>query len=207
VALFQTECFLECLPVFRRFGSFAQISGRLQAPGNRQTGCPRRHRQTHRHPAVLLFAHLSTILTADSDGMTALFSEIRCRPPPQQTMDPFFCIAGKTAWRTSLNKSPSLPRRIGHQMVQRLMHAAHILRGQTRRQWFHALAFHPATAIPCSSSAAAPADPHVPLRLILSQKYAENRFLLGSRRCRITHKKQFYMKLLVCNTVVLAARG
>ena len=52
----------------------------IQPPRNRQTRTPRAHRQTHRHLAVLLFAHLTAVLPSDSHRMLALLRETRCHP-------------------------------------------------------------------------------------------------------------------------------
>jgi hypothetical protein len=86
-------------------------------------------------------------------------------------------------------------------MVQRLMHAAYILRVQTRRHRFHALAFTRQ-----QQSSAVVLQRHSAIRMPTPadtfSRYAENRFCcaLGGVEALT---KQFYLKLFVYNTVVL----
>jgi hypothetical protein len=52
---------------FSSRGIRGPVLGQIETIGNRQTRTPRRHRQAHGDAAILLFAHLSAILTRDSD--------------------------------------------------------------------------------------------------------------------------------------------
>ena len=66
------------LNLFGHFGLFPPLAilgpflRQISTIRNRQTRTPRRHRQAHRHTAVLLLTHLTAVLTRDSDRMLAL---------------------------------------------------------------------------------------------------------------------------------------
>ena len=105
----------------------------------RKTGLRGGQRHADRYLAVLLLAQLPAVLPRDAHRMACPSWESPChrrsRPPPGPS-------ASSRAAPDGVLPSAALiaPRRIGHDVMQRLMHPSHVVRGQTRRHRLDALA-------------------------------------------------------------------
>ena len=111
----------------------------VESPGDGQAGSPGRDRQAHRHPAVLLFAHLAAILPHDPDGVGAFLGEPRVIHDPGHHRSRRF-HSGQDVAAHLLQHRLVAPGCVRHQMVQRLMDTSHVFGGQACGHGLHALA-------------------------------------------------------------------
>jgi hypothetical protein len=112
----------------------------VQPPRNRQTRTPRRYRQTHGCLAIVGFASLAAILSGDPHRVLALFRKTGVIHDPRHHRTMFLY----RRQHFSLHLCQHLlivPGRIGYQVMERLVHATHILGRQSCGHRFNALAF------------------------------------------------------------------
>ena len=99
----------------------------VQSPRDRQARVPRAHRQTHGHLAVILFAYLTAVLPSHSHGMLSLLGKTRIIHNPR-----YYLTVFQHGWQHITPHCGQhllvVPRSVRYQMMQRLMHAANILR-------------------------------------------------------------------------------
>jgi len=124
---------------FPPLGILGPFLRQLQAVGNRQTGTPRRHRQTHRYPTVILFPYLSTVLTCDPYRMRAFLRKAGIIHDPGHH-GPLLPHRWQHLIAHCLEQGFLAPGRLGHPMVQALAHWLDVLRVQTGRHRLNALA-------------------------------------------------------------------
>ena len=113
---------------------------KIQAERDRHAGVLCRDRKTHRYPAVILLAYLTAILARDPDRMLSLLWKARVIHYPRHDR-PLSQHGRKHCVQCAVEENLVIPGSIRHQMVQRLMHPAHMIRIQPRRHGLNALAF------------------------------------------------------------------
>ena len=96
------------------------------------------HRKADRHPAVILFAHLTAILSSHAHRFVTFFRE------PGVIHHPRYYRLSTEHGRQHKIQTPVqdgliTPRGVGHHMMQRLMHASHPIRSQSRGHRLDAL--------------------------------------------------------------------
>jgi len=113
--------------------------GKIQAEGDRHAGALCRDGKANGYPAVILFAHLAAVLARAADRVLSLLWKpcIVHHPGNDRSLPQH---GGKHGIQRSVQQNFVIPRGIRHQMMQRLMHPANVIRIQTRRHRFDALA-------------------------------------------------------------------
>src|ERR1700680_1029318 len=111
--------------------------GEIELVGRRDAGFFGGKRYAHRHPTVLLLAQLPAVLASDSNRMSSFLREPRViHDPGRQRM---FSRHGWKHLVANLSQNTSIaPGRIGNDVMQRLMHLAHLAGSQTRRHRLYA---------------------------------------------------------------------
>jgi hypothetical protein len=120
---------------------FAVVDPRLrqvQAVRHRHARLFRDYRKADRYPAVILLANLATILSGHSYGLTPLLGKSGVIDHP--------CHHRVTAQNRRDHKIQTpiqyrfvAPRRVGNHMMQRLMHAPHLVGSESGGHGFDAL--------------------------------------------------------------------
>src|SRR6478735_7141852 len=113
--------------------------GKIELIGSGNAGMLSGKRYAHRHSAVILFAQLTAILARDSNRMSSLLGESSViHDPSCQLM-----LLGHRRHNLTphlLQKRVIVPGRIGHDVMQRLMHLAYVAGSQPRCHRLHTLA-------------------------------------------------------------------
>jgi hypothetical protein len=113
--------------------------GQVEPPGDRQARPVVRHRQAHRHLAVVLLAQLPAVLPGDTDRVPALLREGGVvHDPVAHRAVPLDRGQYPLAHRPEQRRI--VPLGLGHDVVQRLVLGLHPLRRDPRRHGLHALA-------------------------------------------------------------------
>ena len=128
------------MPAFsRRALSLGPHLGKIQAEGDWHAGALCRDGKANGHPAVILFAHLAAVLARDADRvLSLLWKPCIVHYPGNDRSLPQHSV--KHGIQRPVQQNFVIPRGIRHQMMQRLMHPANVIRIQTRRHRFDALA-------------------------------------------------------------------
>ena len=112
----------------------------IELKSDRNARLPGCHRQAYGHAAVLLFAQLPAVLPGYADGMTSFFGKARVVHHPAGYRTP--PAHRRKRIPANLVEDPIVaPRRIRHQMMQSLVHAANVARFQPGRHRLDALPF------------------------------------------------------------------
>ena len=141
----------------------------IQAVRHRHTRLFRGHRKTDRHPAVILFADLAAILPGHSYRLTTLLRKSGVIHHP--------CHHRVTAQhgrdheiQTAIQHRLVTPGGVGDHMMQRLVHAAHVVGSQAARPSARRSSVRRAATGQCNSSSAERDDRHA-LRLRPGPRY------------------------------------
>ena len=160
------------------------------------------HGNTHRGLAVILFADLAAVLTSHSYRMTSLLGKARVVHNPGHYRGLF--LHGWQNFPPHLRQHLAVvPGRVRHQMVQGLVHAANIVPEPSARPSVRRSCARPATTTPCSSSSTARAGRRAPRRWPGPRCMPRSASFVGLAKRGRDPTKQFYIKLLLYNTVIL----
>src|ERR1017187_4835858 len=121
------------------FGVLTPHLRQVQPPGDRQTRVPRANRQTHGHLAVVLFAYLTAVLPGNSYRVLPLLGKASVIHDPSHHRP--VRLHGRQHLTPHLSQHLLVvPRRICHQVVERLVLATNIVWSQTCRHRLDTLA-------------------------------------------------------------------
>ena len=112
----------------------------VQTPRDRKTGLFGSQRQTNCDPTIFLLAHLSTVLTHDPNGVSSFLGKTRVVHDPSHDRTVSLHHRQHRVAHP-FEQGRITPRCVGYEMMERLMHAPHIMGSQSRGQGLNTLAF------------------------------------------------------------------
>jgi hypothetical protein len=121
------------------FGILASHLRQIQPPGDGKTRIPIAHRKTYCCLAVIVFADLTAVLPGNSHRVLSLFGKTGVIHDPRHHRA--ILLHGWKHLPSYLTQHLFVvPGRVRNQVMQRLVHAANIVRSQTCSHWLNALA-------------------------------------------------------------------